>query len=148
MLDRALAHLAAVIHRDLGIDVRLMPGAGAAGGMGAGLVAFLGGRLRRGIDVVMEAAASERLDRADRSSRGRRFDGPSLRGKVPPGCSRPRARPACRPSSCAGEPRRAPEGVRIFSLVDRFGMERALSDARRALEDLATEVAEGLASAG
>ncbi|MGQ0668933.1 MAG: glycerate kinase family protein, partial [Actinomycetota bacterium] len=55
LLDRALAHYAAVIHRDLGIDVRGTPGAGAAGGLGAGLIAFLGAHLRPGVDVVMDA---------------------------------------------------------------------------------------------
>ncbi|WP_338824750.1 Glycerate 2-kinase [Moorella humiferrea] len=53
-LDAALARLADVIKRDLGKDVRELPGAGAAGGLGAGLVAFLGATLRRGIDLVME----------------------------------------------------------------------------------------------
>ncbi|HEX2031039.1 MAG TPA: glycerate kinase, partial [Actinomycetota bacterium] len=40
LLEEALSHLAAVVHRDLGIDVRDVPGGGAAGGLGAGLVAF------------------------------------------------------------------------------------------------------------
>jgi len=58
-LDAALAHLADIIARDLGIEVRDLPGAGAAGGLGAGLVAFLGATLRRGIDLVMEAVNLE-----------------------------------------------------------------------------------------
>jgi glycerate 2-kinase len=150
VLDRALAHLAAVIHRDLGIDVRLVPGAGAAGGMGAGLVAFLGGRLRPGIDVVMEAARlQERLDRADLVITGEgTFDGSSLRGKVPSGVLEAAGAARVPALVLCGRAEARPEGVQIFSLVDRFGAERALSDARRALEDLATEVAEGLASAG
>src|SRR3970282_1872011 len=62
LLDRALAHFAAVVHRDLGIDVRHVPGAGAAGGLGAGLVAFLGAHLRPGVEVVMEGVGfRERL---------------------------------------------------------------------------------------
>ncbi|MGB9859376.1 MAG: glycerate kinase, partial [Moorellaceae bacterium] len=51
-LDAALAHLADIIARDLGLQVRDLPGAGAAGGLGAGLVAFLGATLRRGIELV------------------------------------------------------------------------------------------------
>ncbi|QGP92287.1 Glycerate 2-kinase [Neomoorella glycerini] len=54
-LDAALARLADIIERDLGKDVRELPGAGAAGGLGAGLVAFLDANLRRGIELVMEA---------------------------------------------------------------------------------------------
>lgn len=53
-LERGLAHLADVIWRDLGIDVRMVPGSGAAGGLGAGLLAFAGGRLRRGVEVMID----------------------------------------------------------------------------------------------
>jgi glycerate kinase len=54
-LDEALTNYARVIKNDLGIDVIDMPGAGAAGGLGAGLVAFLGARLMSGIDIVSQA---------------------------------------------------------------------------------------------
>jgi glycerate kinase len=54
-LDAALHHFAQIIRRDLGVDVEQLPGAGAAGGLGAGLVAFLGARLRPGAEMVMEA---------------------------------------------------------------------------------------------
>ncbi len=53
-LDAGLAHLAALIERDLGVDVRDLPGAGAAGGLGAGLKAFLQADLRRGVDLVLD----------------------------------------------------------------------------------------------
>ncbi len=54
-LDEALANYDKVIKRDLGIDVMNMPGAGAAGGLGAGLVAFLGAKLVSGIEMVSAA---------------------------------------------------------------------------------------------
>ena len=54
-LDAALEHLAEIIRRDLGVDVERLPGGGAAGGLGAGLVAFTGARLRPGAEMVMEA---------------------------------------------------------------------------------------------
>lgn len=54
-LDAALAHYAAVVKRDLGADVAEVPGAGAAGGLGAGLLAFLGARLQPGAVMVLEA---------------------------------------------------------------------------------------------
>jgi len=53
-LDRALTNYADVIKRDLGIDVMGIPGAGAAGGLGAGLIAFLGAKLISGIEIVSE----------------------------------------------------------------------------------------------
>jgi glycerate kinase len=54
-LDAALAHYANVLRRDLGVDVANLPGAGAAGGLGAGLMAFLGARLRPGATAVLAA---------------------------------------------------------------------------------------------
>ncbi len=54
-LDAALANYARVIHRDLGAAVTDLPGAGAAGGLGAGLVAFLGARLQPGVEMVCHA---------------------------------------------------------------------------------------------
>ena len=60
-LDAALVNFAAVVARDLGVEVADLPGAGAAGGVGAGLVAFLGARLTPGAPLVVEAAG---LDRA------------------------------------------------------------------------------------
>lgn len=58
-LDVALARFAEVVKRDLGKDVADMPGAGAAGGLGAGLAAFLNARLRSGIEMVLDAARSD-----------------------------------------------------------------------------------------
>lgn len=55
ILDSALAHLAGIIERDIGVDVMDMPGGGAAGGMGAGLVAFLGAKIEWGADIVCGA---------------------------------------------------------------------------------------------
>ncbi len=58
-LDEALAHYAQIIERDLGRSVRDIPGAGAAGGLGAGLIAFLGATLRPGAQIVLEAVRLE-----------------------------------------------------------------------------------------
>ena len=55
LLDAALAHFAEVVQRDLGVDVAKVPGAGAAGGLGAGLIAFAGADLVPGAQVVLEA---------------------------------------------------------------------------------------------
>lgn len=58
-LDAALAHYARIIERDLGKAVRDVPGAGAAGGLGAGLLAFLNATLRPGAQIVLEAVRLE-----------------------------------------------------------------------------------------
>jgi len=53
-LDAALAHYADVIQSDLGLKVKDIPGAGAAGGLGAGLIAFLGAEVMSGIDIIIQ----------------------------------------------------------------------------------------------
>lgn len=58
-LDAALAHYAQIIERDLGRAVLDVPGAGAAGGLGAGLLAFLQATLRPGAQIVLEAVRLE-----------------------------------------------------------------------------------------
>ena len=65
-LDAALDRFAQVIERDLGVAVKDIPGAGAAGGLGAGLMAFLHATLRPGAQIVLEAVhLEERLRGAD-----------------------------------------------------------------------------------
>ena len=65
-LDEALLHFAAVVKRDLGSDIEEVPGAGAAGGLGGGLIAFLEGELRAGVDIVLDTVSlDEELERAD-----------------------------------------------------------------------------------
>jgi glycerate kinase len=90
-LDAALHLFAEILRRDLGVDVEHMPGAGAAGGLGAGLVAFSGARLRPGAEMVMEAVhLDERLNQADLVITGEgRLDSQTARfGKGPAGVAR------------------------------------------------------------
>lgn len=86
-LDQALAHYAAIIQRDLDIDVLTIPGGGAAGGMGAALHAFCHAELRRGIEIVTEALGlAEQVQDADLVITGEgRIDSQSINGKVPIG---------------------------------------------------------------
>jgi glycerate kinase len=58
-LDAALANFAEVIANDLHTDVAEIPGAGASGGLGAGLMGFFDARLRLGADIVLEAVSIE-----------------------------------------------------------------------------------------
>ncbi|ELP6757983.1 glycerate kinase [Vibrio vulnificus] len=90
ILDKNLAHYAAIIKQQLGVDVRDMAGAGAAGGMGAALLGLLNAELRPGIEIVMDAV---RLDEivadADLVITGEgRIDSQTIHGKTPIGVAR------------------------------------------------------------
>ncbi len=93
-LDAALAHFARIIRRDIGRDVADLPGAGAAGGLGAGLVAFAGGTLTPGIDLVIDAVdLRRRLTGADLCLTGEGcLDASSAFGKTAVGVAQARAR--------------------------------------------------------
>ena len=89
-LDAGLRHFGDVIRSQLGIDVSRMPGAGAAGGMGAGCVALLGGMIQSGIDAVLDVTGFDRqLEGADLVIPGEgRIDSQSADGKVISGVAR------------------------------------------------------------
>lgn len=89
-LDQGLENLANVVKETGLVDARDMPGAGAAGGLGFGLVTFLNARLERGIDVILKANAfEEKLDNYDLIITGEgRIDFQSIHGKVPTGISK------------------------------------------------------------
>lgn len=84
LLDEGLAHLAKIIKRDLHIEVKDIKGAGAAGGLGAGSIAFLQSKLTKGIDVVLDTINFDELvSKADIVFTGEgKFDSQSLYGKV------------------------------------------------------------------
>lgn len=86
-LDAALGRFAEVVARDLGRAVADLPGAGAAGGLGAGLLAFTDARLRPGIDIVMEASGlASAIEGADLVVTGEgRLDAQTRYGKAPAG---------------------------------------------------------------
>jgi glycerate kinase len=142
-LDSALARFAAVIEHDLGIEVRDRPGAGAAGGLGAGLIAFLGAGLLSGARVVAEAAGLQaRIRRADVVITGEgRLDAQTAFGKTPQYVARA-ATEAGRPVVClAGSVDAGYDAARsLFTEVE------ALSDGKGPLPSPAA-AAEQLAAA-
>lgn len=89
-LDAGLRHFGDVIRSQYGLDVGAMPGAGAAGGMGAGCVALLGGTIQSGIDAVLDVTGFDRqLEGADLVITGEgRIDSQSADGKVVSGVAR------------------------------------------------------------
>lgn len=90
LLDSALVHFAEIVRSQLGIDIETLPGSGAAGGLGGGLVAFTGAVLESGIHIVMEFLQIENhLDDVDLVIVGEgKMDNQTLKGKAPVGVSR------------------------------------------------------------
>lgn len=89
-LDEGLKHLAAKIREQLGIDIENVAGAGAAGGLGAGLMAFLKAKMARGIDIVLDVARfDEEVRDADLVFTGEgRTDAQTVFGKTPAGVAK------------------------------------------------------------
>jgi glycerate kinase len=89
-LDAALRHYGEIVERDVGVQVLDVPGAGAAGGLGAGVIAFLGARIEPGVEVVARTVRlRERLRGADLVLTGEgRLDGQTGYGKTVAGVAR------------------------------------------------------------
>jgi glycerate 2-kinase len=149
-LEEGLALLADRIRIDLGLEVASAWGAGAGGGMGAGLLAFFGAALEPGFDLVARTVDLEgRVARADLVVTGEgRLDVQSLRGKVPvgvAGIARAHRVPCV---AIAGEvtldadEARAAGFAATVSLVQSVGAERARSQAAAALEAVTVDVVE------
>ena len=85
--ERALTHLADIVTRDLGCDFRNEPGAGAAGGLGFGLMSFCDAKIQPGFEVVAEAVGLEqKIKRANVIITGEgKLDNQTLEGKTPAG---------------------------------------------------------------
>jgi glycerate 2-kinase len=89
-LDANLLYFAKLIKKSIGFDVRKMRGAGAAGGLGAGLVAFTGAKLQSGVDIVIQATDfNTKLKNADLVITGEgRVDFQTAFGKTPAGVAK------------------------------------------------------------
>lgn len=113
LLDEGLLHLANAIKQNLCADVAAIPGTGAAGAMGAGMVAFFGAQLQMGIETVLDTVHFSKITKdADLVITGEgKLDSQSLRGKVVIGVAK-RAQDA---------------GIPVIALVG--GVESDISDA-------------------
>jgi glycerate 2-kinase len=143
VLDAALARLAEVVRRDLGVDAAERPGAGAAGGVGFGMMAFLGAAVRPGIDVVMEATRFEdRLAGAGAVVTGEgKFDHQSFRGKTVGAVLEAAVRNGVPAAVVAGRAETDAGEVPVLTLVDVGGKARAFDDAAGVVEEAAAELA-------
>lgn len=90
VLNNCLKKYAEVVERNLGLQVDTLPGAGAAGGLGAGVVTFLEGKLQSGIDLVLDVIGFEEAVRdADLVITGEgRIDSQTIHGKAPVGVAK------------------------------------------------------------
>ena len=145
-LDRNLGHFARILRRDLGQDVADIPGAGAAGGLGAALLAFAGATLRPGVDLVAEAVGLDAALRgADLVLTGEgAIDASSAGGKTAIGVSRMARSLGIPAIGLAGTIGPGAEAVlkdgmlAYFSLCNRpMPLEAAIEDASTLLADVA-----------
>jgi len=122
-LERALAWLADVVSQEFGVDYRDEAGAGAAGGLGFGLMSFCGAKIRPGFDVVAEAVELEsKMKDADVVITGEgSLDRQTLEGKTPAGV--------------ANLARKL--GKRVFAIAGRAGEDRKVREVFDEIYDLA-----------
>ena len=85
ILDKNLLHIGNLIEKDLGLNVLDIKGGGAAGGLGAGMVAFFGAKLRPGVDIIFDTlSVEEKIKDADLIITGEgQFDISSTYNKAP-----------------------------------------------------------------
>ena len=90
MLDQGVKHVCAVVKNDLGIDLSNQKGGGAAGAMGAGMVAFFNSKLQMGIDVVLDTVKFDHIAKGAKAvfTGEGKIDSQSLGGKVVIGVAR------------------------------------------------------------
>ncbi|WP_324683080.1 glycerate kinase [Bibersteinia trehalosi] len=90
LLDNALAHFANIVHQKLDIEIADKAGAGAAGGMGAGLLLLPKVQLKAGVQIIIEATnLAEKIQNADLVITGEgRMDAQSIAGKTPIGVAK------------------------------------------------------------
>jgi glycerate kinase len=137
-LDAALKRLAEVIRRDLGVDVERLPGAGAAGGLGAGLVGFTGAKLAAGAEIVMETLRfDERIKGAVLVITGEgRLDSQTARfGKGPAAVARHASNAAIPVLAIGGSLDDETELALLFDALEAtvtqpFTLEQAIAEAR------------------
>jgi glycerate kinase len=155
LLERGLARLADVVARDLGCDFRENPGAGAAGGLGFGLMSFCGASVRPGFDVVADfVGLKTAIERSDVVITGEgRLDEQTLEGKVPAGVARLAHEFGKRVFAIVGSGGESPAVRDLFDGLyvlarDQITSEESISRAGELLRERARELARMLGSAG
>jgi glycerate kinase len=149
LLEQALAHWVELLEAHLGVSVRDLPGAGAAGGIGSAVLA-LGGTRESGLQLVADLVGlAGEVQKADLVLTGEgSFDVSSLRGKVVSGVAAAAQREA---TPCVvlagrvsvGRRERAAAGIEeAYSLEEEVGLEQAMAQPAESLATLAGRVAQ------
>jgi glycerate kinase len=141
ILERALTKLANVVAQEFGFDYRNEPGAGAAGGLGYGLMSFCGATIRPGFDVVAEAVALEQKMRdVDLVITGEgSLDRQTLEGKTPAGVAQLARRLGKRVFAIVG---RASEDQQVRDIFDGvYELRGDIPESRSLLRERARELA-------
>ncbi|MFS8603697.1 glycerate kinase [Priestia megaterium] len=135
-LDRNLAHYAAVIEKEMDIHIQNVPGAGAAGGLGGGLLAFLSAELKPGVDIVIKATELENyIKDADLVITGEgRIDGQTIYGKTPIGVAKTAKKHSVPVIAIAGSIGTGSEAVYEHGISALFSVVPGAVDLSEALE--------------
>ncbi|QCI85533.1 glycerate kinase [Vagococcus zengguangii] len=153
-LDASLAHYAELIKTQLGVDVKDVPGAGAAGGLGAGLLAFTNSTLKRGIEIVIQfTGLEEYIKKADYVFTGEGgMDFQTKFGKTPYGVAKVSQKHGKKVIGLAGNIGQGIEELydegftSIFGIVPGIvGLEQALKEGPKNVERTCQNIAQLLA---
>jgi len=149
LLDENLRRYAEIVRRDLDVDVEHVPGAGAAGGLGAGLMAFCQAKLMKGVELVIRAVRlDERVQKADLVVTGEgKLDFQTGFGKVPFGVAQVAKRHGKPVIAIAGQLGEGSENCRnwgidaCFSILNRpMSEQEAMGNALTLLKRTAEEL--------
>jgi len=148
-LDKNLSHYADMVEKYLGVSIRDYPGAGAAGGLGGGLLAFLDAKLQPGVNIVIETTAlEEKLKDVDLVITGEgMIDYQTQYGKTPFGVAKLAKKHNIPVIAIAGGIGRGAEGLylkgfdSIFSIVDKpMKLEEAIENSDVLLQNTAERI--------
>lgn len=136
VLDKALENYANVIKRDLGKEVTYVEGSGAAGGLGAALLAFLNAKLSRGIELVIKhTELEEKIKGADFVFTGEGgIDSQTIFGKTPMGVATAAKRQGVKTIAFAGKVEEGSENLYDVGITSIFGILRGVTSLDEALK--------------
>ncbi|MGL5647468.1 MAG: glycerate kinase [Clostridium sp.] len=135
-LDKALTNYAKIIKKDLGIEVKDVEGSGAAGGLGAAFLAFLNGKLKRGVDLVIEhSGLKEKVRNADYVFTGEgSIDSQTIFGKTPMGVAKIAKLENVKVIAFAGKVEEGSENLYEVGIDGMFSIMREITELDTALK--------------
>jgi glycerate kinase len=153
LLDDGLKNLANIIEKYLGVSINNIPGAGAGGGFGGGVIAFFNGTLKRGIDVVFDFTGfEEEVKKADIIITGEgKLDEQTLQGKVVAGVAVMAKQHSKKVLCIAGSNELSTEEIQklgvaeVYAVLDYVNREEAFANAAQSIKRVAFDrIAKGM----